>query len=50
MSEFKSKIGDLTVKVNLELTVNGEKVSLDKLEDIVSKLKATDVVNFKVEQ
>ena len=44
----KSKIGDLTVKVNLELTVNGEKVSLNNLEDIVSKLKATDVVKFKV--
>ncbi len=46
----KSKIGKLTVKVNLELTVNGEKVSLNNLEDIVSKLKATDVVKFKVEQ
>lgn len=46
----KSKIGDLTVKVNLELTVNGEKVSLDRLEDVISKLDITDVVKFKVGQ
>ena len=44
----KSKIGDLTVKVNLEVTVNGEKVSLNNLENLVNKLIATDVVKFEV--
>ena len=44
----KSKIGDLTVKVNLEVTVNGEKVSLNNLENLVNKLNATDVVKFEV--
>ena len=44
----KSKIGDLTVKVNLEVTVNGEKVSLNNLENPVNKLNATDVVKFEV--
>lgn len=43
----KSKIGDLTVKVNLELTVNGEKVSLNSLEEVINKHKVTDPISFK---